>query len=191
MKTENIAIILSVIALFVSGITWYSDHNLQEEMLGLQKEIAQKEEIKENMPPTVWLTQEFRNGSYGQLEIIPTWEFGKNNDRLFTISNFEINVTLNGKYEPITGAGYPKRFGVEGISYGTIAFGSFYPASITEYNFFHTKNDLIIDYVLEIKDMDSQDRYRGNVTTEIDSSISPPKNFSSGRNPLIFKWVKI
>lgn len=187
------AIIAIIVSLILGASTvYYYSQNLTSQKLNfdLQNKIMQDNELKQTMPPTVWLTQEFRNGSHRELEIIPTLYFKRNSERLFTISNYEINVTLNGKDALISNDGYKTSFKNEGISEGKIVFISFYPA-ISEYNFFHTKNDLIIGYILEIKDMDSQYIYRGNVTTEIDSSIFPPKSFPSGREPLIFNWTKV
>lgn len=193
MKIENIAIIFSIIlsisALIFSMISWYSDHNLQKEMFELQRQIAEKEEVKENKPPTISLTQEFSAGSSGNLEITPTLYFKKNSERLFTISNYEINVTLNGKREPLTGAGYEAKFRDEEIPTGMVVFHSFYPE--TNYSEFNRGiNDLVIDYVLEIIDMDSRIRYRGNVTTEINSSSNLLK-FPSGNEPIVFNLTKI
>lgn len=186
-------VIAVIISLCLGTYTvYYYSQNLMSQKINfdLQNKIIQDNNLKQILPPTVWLTQEFRNGSSGELEIIPTFYFKKNSDRLFTISNYEINVTLNGKREPLMGAGYKTIFKNEGISEGKIVFPSFYPVSINEYTFFHikTKNDLILDYLLEIKDMDSQIIYRGNVTTEIDSSNSLPRNLT-GREPIIFNWT--
>jgi hypothetical protein len=142
------------------------------------------------MPPTVWLTQAFEDGSFGQLNITPTLYFKKNSDRLFTISNYEINVTLNGRHDSIMGGGYLLKFKDEGINEGKITFGHFYP-SINYSDFFNGRNDLIIDYVLEIKDMDSQYIYRGNVTTEMNSSVVCSTCLNSGYEPIIFNWTKV
>lgn len=186
-----IAIIIPLALLMVTAYYYSENIKLQNENLRLQNQIMEENKFKQAMQPTVWLTQEFMNGSSGNLEIIPTLYFKKNSERLFTIANYEINITLNGKREPITGAGYKTTFKNEGINEGKTVFPSFYPALISYYDFFNVKNDLIIDYSLEIKDMDTQDRYRGNITTEIDSSVSPPKYFPSGRDPLIFNLAKI
>jgi len=190
------AVITIVISLFLGIVTvyYYSENiGLQNENIKLQNKVILDNQLKQTMPPTVWLTQEYRNGSTGELEIIPTLYFKKNSERLFTIAHYEINLTLNGERESITGAGYKTIFKKEGINEGKIVFPSFYPASISEYNFFHTKdrNDLITDYSLEIKDMDSQIVYRGNVTTEINSSIFCSTCPNSGYEPIIFNWTKV
>jgi hypothetical protein len=182
-----------IISLFLGMVTvyYYSENiRLQNENLKIQNKIIQESGLKQIMPPTISLIQEFRNGSFGELEIIPTINFKKNNDRRFTISNYEINVTLNGKRGPLMGAGYDSRLRSEEIPTGKIVFPSFSPE--IRYNEFNrVPNNLVIDYVLEIEDMDSQISYRGNMTTEVNSSISPPTSFPSGHEPLIFNWAKV
>lgn len=153
----------------------------------LQNQIKRESEFKQIRPPTVWLTQEFSGSFESGLNITPTLYFFKNSDKHFTITNFEHNITLNGKPIGWTGGRYKAKFRDEGIPEGKMVFLSFYP-SISDFN--HGINDLIIDYVIEIKDMDSQIRYRGNVTTEINSSSNLLK-FPSGNEPVIFNLTQI
>lgn len=186
--TTLITIFIAMISIIVASNYYSENIALQKQILDLQNHIKEENELKQTMPPTIWLTQEFRNGSSGELEIIPTLYFKKNSDRLFTISHYEVNFTLNGK-QAGRGGGYELKFKNEGINEGKIVFSSVYPPSINEYNFFHGINDLVIDYILEIRDMDSQIIYRGNVTTEINSSSNVLK-FPSGNEPVIFSWTK-
>ena len=151
----------------------------------LQTQNNQENELRQIMPPTVYLTQELKNESDGELEIIPTFYFKKNSDRLFTVVSYEPNLTLNGIRTGKIGGGYLTKLKNEGISEGPVLFPSFYASTINYYNFFHNRNVLIIDYVIEIKDMESQITYKGKVTTKVNSS-------STFQNePLIFNWSKV
>ena len=144
-----------------------------------------KNELRQIMPPTVYLTQELKNESDGELEIIPTFYFKKNSDRLFTVVFYEPNLTLNGIRTGKIGGGYPTKLRNEGISEGPVLFPSFYASTLNYYNFFHDRNVLIIDYVIEIKDMESQITYKGKVTTKVNSS-------STFQNkPLKFNWSEV
>lgn len=170
-----ITIVISLILLSIT-VYYYSENiRLQNENLRLQNKIIQDNELKQLMPPTVWLTQDFSGSFEAGLNITPTLYFFKNSDKHFTIVNFEPNITLNGKSIGRVGGAYKARFRDEGVPEGKMVFLSFIP----NYDFNPGINDLIIDYVLEIKDMDSQIRYRGNVTTEINSSSNLLK-FPSG-----------
>lgn len=181
MKTENIAIIISIFALIFMITSWYIDYDLQ-------RQGAQKEEAKENKPPTVSLTQDYTGVDYGRLEIRPTLYFRKNSkgEGHFTILKYQANFTLNGKdvgNKPV--GGYPTKYSTEQLPYEENIISQVYPS--INYSEFSHNDSLVIDYVLEIKDMDSQIVYRGNVTTEINGS-GYPYYFPSGNRPLIFEF---
>ena len=159
----------AVIAIFVTICLSLISLHLYSENINLQHQIKQESDLREIMPPTVYLTQELKNGSNGGLEIIPTLYFKKNSDRLFTIISYEPNLTLNGIRIGKNGGGYPGKFEYEGITEGPELFPSYYP-TVNYYDFFHHRNVLSIDYVIEIKDMDNEITYKGNGTTEINSS---------------------
>jgi hypothetical protein len=198
----TITIVVAILSL-VSNVLIFSENfdlqkqniALQKQNLDLQSQIKQENELKQTMPPTAWLTQNFKGGDnewYGRLEINPTLYFRKNSEKHFTIVDYQANFTLNGKdigSEPV--GGYPMKYITEELPYDVPIKSSIYPTAINPINMSKVnKDDLVINYILEIKDMDSQIRYRGNVTTEI-SSVYPPKSFPSGREPLIFYWTKV
>jgi hypothetical protein len=179
-----VAVIVAVTAIIVTICLTSISLYLYSENINLQQQIKQESDLREIMPPTVYLIHELKNGSNGELEIIPTLYFKKNSDRLFTIISYKPNLTLNGIRIGQIGGGYPGKLGYEGITEGTEIFSSFYP-TINYYDFFHHRNVLTVDYVIKIKDMDNQITYIGNVTTEINTS-------STFRNELmIFTWSEV
>ncbi len=185
--------VIAIVVPLILGLTtlnyYFENIELQKQNFDLQNQIKQENELKQKKPPTVWLTQEFSGSFEAGLNITPTLYFFKNSDKHFTIVNFEPIITLNGKSIGRDGGGYKARFRDEGVPEGKMVFLSFYPL-IRNYDFNPGINDLIIDYVLEIKDMDSQIRYQGNVTTEINSSSNLLK-YPSGNEPVIFNLTKI
>ena len=173
-----VAILVTIIFGLIS-LTLYSDN------IKLQDQIKQENELQQIMPPTIYLTQKLMNESDGALKIIPTLYFKKNSDRLFTIISYEPNLKLNEIMIGKIGGGFPAKFKNEGITDGAELFPPFYATAISHYNFFNHRNVLTINYVIEIKDMDNQIIYRGNVTTEVNSS-------STFRDsPLTFDWYKV
>lgn len=179
----------AVIAIVVSLILGLTTLYYYFENIELQNQIKHENELKQNQPPTISLKQEYRKGSSGELEITPKLYSKKYNDKLFFITFYYIRATLNGKEETIVNGGrYVNKS--EGIGDEEIALMSFYPETVNYTEFDRGINDLIINYELEITDMDSQISYRGNVTTEL-PSYSKKLDFPSGSEPVIFKWIKI
>lgn len=173
-----ILIILTIVGLLVT--IYFASVNINSE-----NQNKKENELQQNMPPTVSLTQKLMNESDGELKIVPTIYFKKNSDKLFTITSYEPNLMLNGIMIGDIGGGYSKKFEIEQIPEGTEIFPSIYATAINYYDFFNNRNVLTVEYVIEIKDMDNQITYRGNVTTEVNSSST----FQNG--PLIFNWYKV